>query len=328
MDVVYLNDEHWLCLSKELFLYNDKVTPVSCCVFYSFLRLSCTLPQGSASPLAITLLCDDREESLESQKVNLEKIQGSPSRFTLEAMIDRDSFPDRYSIRIGFRSHSLTVSCRDIVDIEQTTFAQSLMTEFHQLLDDWVEQHEGQRPKMLDIGGRARSGYRHSKSFKQCDVTIVDIIGDESVDVVTDVHRMSDDLGFERFDFAICISVFEHLVMPWKAAVEINKVLKPGGLLMIQTHQTVGLHDLPWDYYRFSDQSWKGLFNNRTGFSIEKTLMSSFQHIVPFHYYAVQPGFENAGGFNESAVIVRKIAGTGLEWPVDLREVVETSYPA
>jgi SAM-dependent methyltransferase len=306
-----------------------ELTPLACTVFWSFLRIRCQLPVGMPRPLAIVLLRDGQEESLERQKTSITRPPpGAAVGFELEAIIDRDVFPGSYALQIGFRSESVIVPCRDIVERETALHAQSIMTPFLALLDEWLEANPGRRPKLLDIGGRSRSGIRHANGFDQCDVTVTDIIADESVDMVTDVHRMSTDLGTDRFDFAMCISVFEHLLMPWKAALEINRVLKPGGLILVQTHQTVGLHDTPWDYYRFSDESWKGLFNRQTGFHIERTLMSNFQHIVPLHFHGVYPGFEGAGGFNDSAMIARKIGVSALAWPVELREIIQSEYPA
>jgi hypothetical protein len=306
-----------------------EVTPIECAVFFSFVRIRCRLPVGAPRLLSVVLLRDGREESLERQNTTFTRPAPSiAAEFETQAMIDREAFPDSYALQLGFRGKSVTVSCREIVDNERALYAQSMLPAFQAILGNWLIAHPGQRPTLLDIGGRARSGYHHTSGFDQCDVTIADIIADESVDVVTDVHCMSADLGIERFDFAMCISVFEHLLMPWKAVLEINRVLKPGGVIMVQTHQTVGLHDTPWDYYRFSDESWKGLFNRQTGFEIERTLMASFQRIVPLHYYTVFPGFEGAGGFNDSAVIARKTNSTQLEWPVELRDVVDSYYPA
>jgi SAM-dependent methyltransferase len=306
-----------------------ELTPLQCTVFFSFLVIRCQLPLGAPRPLSVVLLRDGQEASLERQLLRtIRPAEGVPPEFELQAMIDRDAFPDSYALQIGFRGESVTVPCRAIVYREQALHARSIMTPFLALLEEWHTANPGRRPALLDIGGRARSGNRHGSAFDQCDVTVTDIIADESVDMVTDIHRMSADLGAGRFEFALCISVFEHLLMPWKAVLEINKVLKPGGLILVQTHQTVGMHDTPWDYYRFSDESWKGLFNRYTGFQIEHTLMSNFQHIIPLHYYGVYPGFEGAGGFNDSAVIARKTASTLLEWPVELRDIIQSNYPA
>jgi hypothetical protein len=306
-----------------------QVLPIECTVFYSFLRVFCHLPHRPRRPLEIRLLRAGAEEDPDRHNVAITRLADDGGySFTIEALIDRAEFPDSYAIKIVDRSDVLVVPLRDVTELETAMNARSMMGDFHELVNAWVAAHPGQRPRLLDIGGRARSGNRHADMFGHCDVTILDIVAGEDVDLVCDVHRMGAEIGQERFDFAICISVFEHLVMPWKAVLEINKVMRQDGVVLIATHQTTGMHDLPWDYYRFSDESWKGLFNAQTGFAIEKTMMGNFQRIVPQHYYGVFPGFENAGGFAESAVIARKTAGTSLSWPVEAMDLLQTSYPA
>jgi SAM-dependent methyltransferase len=304
------------------------MVPFECTVFFSFLRLRCQLAAGTDPPLAVTLLRDGIA-SPDRQISSITRANGStPAEFEIESMIDRLSFPDHYALKLAFPRGSVIIACADIVERERTLHARTCLPEFRRLIALWQQANPGCRPSVLDIGGRARSGHRLSADFAACDVLTADIVADDSVDVVTDIHQMSSSLGPDRFDFAICVSVFEHLLMPWKAVLEINKVLKPGGIVLVQTHQTVGLHDFPWDYYRFSDESWKGLFNPQTGFRILTTLMAGFQRIVPLHYYAVYAGFENAGGFNDSSVIACKTGNSHLEWPVALGDVIETAYPA
>jgi SAM-dependent methyltransferase len=309
-------------------MHADDLIPLECSVFFSFLHLRCRLPAGVERPQAVTLMRDGKPDNAERQRQRcVRACDGSAAEFALEAMIDRDAFPDRYAVQLQFRSGTEMISCADIVTRERDVHARTSMTEFRQMVAQWRDAHPGRRPALLDIGGRARSGHGLPPDFRACDVVTADIVADASVDVVTDIHQMSGDLGTDRFDFVTCISVFEHLLMPWKAVLEINKVLKPGGALLVQTHQTVGLHDFPWDYYRFSDESWKGLLNAQTGFRIVSTLMSGFQRIVPLNYYNVYPGFENAGGFNDSSVIACKVGGSALAWPVALRDVVGSQYP-
>ena len=100
--------------------------------------------------------------------------------------------------------------------------------------------------------------------------------------VVADAHQLSSVLPASYFDAVTSTAVFEHLVMPWKVAIEMNRVMKVGAWAFIYTHQTIGMHDLPWDYFRFSDNAWKGIFNRHTGFEIIGTELSRPQvhHIV------------------------------------------------
>lgn len=83
----------------------------------------------------------------------------------------------------------------------------------------------------------------------------------EDVDEVVDAH----DLAMFRapgpgrlptlFDAYVACSVFEHLARPWKAMWAAAGVVKPGGLVYVQTHQTFPLHGYPNDYFRFSTEA-------------------------------------------------------------------------
>lgn len=124
------------------------------------------------------------------------------------------------------------------------------------------------------------------------------------------------------------MSVFEHLIMPWKVVIEMNKVLKMGGLALIHTHQTLGMHDLPWDFLRFSSDSWPGFFNKKTGFKILKSAMDSEQYVLPFFIRNGKETAEKSCGYEGSTVLVEKINDTELIWPINTSEILETMYPS
>ena len=98
-----------------------------------------------------------------------------------------------------------------------------------------------------------------------------DIEAGADVDVVADVHALSATLGEESFDALISCSTFEHLKYPHLAAHEVMKVLKVGGLLFTQTHQSFPIHAYPFDYFRFSREALAGLFGTRMGFEVLAT---------------------------------------------------------
>jgi hypothetical protein len=98
-----------------------------------------------------------------------------------------------------------------------------------------------------------------------------DIQEGPDVDIVADLHRLSDVVGPERFDVIISASTFEHLKYPTVAAHELMKALTVGGLLFIQTHQSFPLHGYPNDYFRFSQDALASLFGTQMGFEIVGT---------------------------------------------------------
>jgi 2-polyprenyl-3-methyl-5-hydroxy-6-metoxy-1,4-benzoquinol methylase len=98
-----------------------------------------------------------------------------------------------------------------------------------------------------------------------------DIEAGPDVDVVADLHRLTDVVGRERFDVILSCSTFEHLKYPTLAAHELMKALKVGGLIYIQTHQSFPLHGYPNDYFRFSQEALASLFGTQMGVEVIAT---------------------------------------------------------
>jgi hypothetical protein len=123
------------------------------------------------------------------------------------------------------------------------------------------------------------------------------------------------------------VSTFEHLAMPWKAALEINRVLVTGGTVMVATHQTWPLHEQPWDFWRFSDNSWAAIFNKHTGFEVERFAMGEPASIVPHQVQAHTVMHPVHPAMMASAVICRKIGSPQVSWDVAMSDIVESAYP-
>lgn len=180
----------------------------------------------------------------------------------------------------------------------------------------------------LELGSRARSGVtRRELMPKHVKYTGFDILQGQNVDVIGDAHQLSQYLKPNTYDVIFSMSVFEHLIMPWKVVLEMNKVLKMSGQVMITTHHTWALHEMPWDFWRFSDQAWRALFNEYTGFEIVETALGEPASIVPHHAHAVVLGLEKQPAYLVSAVIAKKIADTNLSWEVDASKIVKDMYP-
>jgi SAM-dependent methyltransferase len=127
-------------------------------------------------------------------------------------------------------------------------------------------------PRILELGAKRSIADRstvhkdwvpHSAEFLGSDIEPA-----EDVDVLADVHRLSEFVGAESFDAIISCSSFEHFKYPHLAAHEIMKTLKVGGALFIQTHQSYPLHSSPFDYFRFSREAMAGLFGTKMGFNV------------------------------------------------------------
>ena len=133
-----------------------------------------------------------------------------------------------------------------------------------------------------------------------------DLKAGPDVDIVADVHRLTDTVGIESFDVIVSCSTFEHLKYPHVAAHEIMKALRVGGLIFIQTHQSFPLHAYPYDYFRFSREALAGLFGSQMGF---ETLATNYEFPAAIWSQEVAECYRHPAYLNV-CLVGRKISAT------------------
>jgi len=74
-------------------------------------------------------------------------------------------------------------------------------------------------------------------------------------------------LAGSSVDTVLCTAVLEHLERPQDALVEIYRIMKPGGHIILTAPLFWHLHEEPRDFYRFTYYGLEYLFNN-AGFNI------------------------------------------------------------
>lgn len=74
-----------------------------------------------------------------------------------------------------------------------------------------------------------------------------------SIDVFGDGNRLP--IGEGTVDTVLSTEVLEHLPEPRRCMREMARVLKPGGLLLVTVPFQQPLHELPWDFHRFTPSS-------------------------------------------------------------------------
>lgn len=256
----------------------------------------------------------------------LSVLPGGAVEFEVDALVPRDVAMERVFLLVWFGDVLSRFPMEVVLPHARANDNRHILPDFKAAVRRFAAA-EGRRPALLDVGGRARSGIQRSEEYPECDVTVFDIVADPGVDVVGDAHALSAHLPSGHFDFAMSVAVFEHLLMPWKVAVELNRVLRPGALAYVHSHQSQQIHDMPWDFLRFSDRAWHGLFNRRTGFEVLAAGMSTPLHMVERIYPEYPANAEQALGFRSSEVLVRKIGPAEVDWTVKLTEVIDTMYP-
>jgi SAM-dependent methyltransferase len=73
--------------------------------------------------------------------------------------------------------------------------------------------------------------------------------------------------GDSAFDTVILSDVLEHLPEPAAAWDEMARIIAPGGILLLNTPFFYGLHETPFDYYRYTEYALRR-FAMRAGFDV------------------------------------------------------------
>lgn len=139
-----------------------------------------------------------------------------------------------------------------------------------------LEKFDKEGMSVLEVGSRNVTGSPYGKRFKKAKYTGFDFYDGDNVDVIGDAHKLSSYFkGGEKFDLIFSSAVFEHLHMPWVAATEIQKLLKVGGYVFVETHFSFAAHERPWNFFQFSDMGLRALFSTALGFELIEKGMSN-----------------------------------------------------
>ena len=114
----------------------------------------------------------------------------------------------------------------------------------------------GLKGKTLDVGS-----YDVNGSVKDLFTEYIGVDMREGPNV--DIVATADDLPFsdETFDNVVCLEVFEHDKRFWKSIIEMHRVLKAGGTLVITARGiSFPKHDYPYDLFRFTIEGLHTLF--------------------------------------------------------------------
>jgi Methyltransferase domain len=299
----------------------SEVSLDTCSIFFRTLRISGCLKNDAATLAQVTVLASG--DIAQTFQVGLPHISGAEAGFAVDVFLKEEQYP--MGAFIVFSFSDMTQEMIALYDLVYERLAATpAFAMYHRFLEAVAQP--GFR-RLLDVGGRDRSSIDRSKTFPKNDVTVLDILPGSNVQVVCDAHMMTNRLAPGSFDAIHSTSVFEHLLMPWKVVLEMNSLLRVGGLVYIHTHQSIGMHDEPTDFWRFSSHSWPGLFNAQTGFEVVEATMGHQSYLLPYFWRPDKDKAETARGFETSAMMARKVSESRLTWNVLPGDISSGTYP-
>jgi len=148
-----------------------------------------------------------------------------------------------------------------------------LLDPHTEAIDDFVREGVrfiGAGGRVLDAGageGRFRRFFS-SAQYVGVDLAVGDVLWDYSaIDVNADLLELP--FRESAFDLAVNTQVLEHVREPKAILLDIFRVLKPGGRLLLTAPQGWYEHQVPHDYFRFTSFALRYLVET-TGFVVEE----------------------------------------------------------
>ncbi len=197
---------------------------------------------------------------------------------------------------INSRENHFNIHGIQFNNIEENRFDLNSLREWAIQVSD-IRLSEGKTFRILELGTK-RSDPNISTHHKQffeginnCEFIMTDYQEGIDVDVVCDLHKTSSVFENESFDLIISCSTYEHLKYPQLVSHNLMKLLRIGGRIYIQTHQSFPLHGYKYDYFRFSREALKSIFNKNMNFHTVTTyftepcyIMGHRDHLIWNHF--------------------------------------------
>jgi SAM-dependent methyltransferase len=112
--------------------------------------------------------------------------------------------------------------------------------------------------RMLEVGAR---GNEHAAAFPGFDYVNLDLEQTGPGVLRGDITRCPQ-IPSASFDAIVSVDLLEHVREPWLAAVEITRLLRPGGVTYHSTLFSWRYHPCPVDYWRFTPDALRFLFSD------------------------------------------------------------------
>lgn len=194
--------------------------------------------------------------------------------------------------------------------------------EFHNLIRTTLaEAVEG---PVLAIGIRTDNNEQLAATralFGDREIISLDIHSGNGVDVVGDIHDVRSIFTDAQFACVYSESVIEHLAMPWVAALEMLRVLKPGGVLAHSIPWVWPSHSQPNDFFRISAEGLHNLFSPQIGCRTIQTGEGALARVVPEPSWrtALYEDMPSLVSPSMTWIVSQKIsdAASAARWPYD-----------
>ena len=136
-------------------------------------------------------------------------------------------------------------------------------------LAHWLEEQaaalQGGAPvRLLDVGCGVKPYYPFFAGVVS-EYVGVDVVENPAAELLGPVEALP--VGDASFDVVLCTQVLEHCDDPAQAVRELRRVTRPGGRVLASTHGVQVYHPSPTDYWRWTHEGLRRLFEQNAGWS-------------------------------------------------------------
>ncbi|KKB46610.1 hypothetical protein HMPREF1212_04106 [Parabacteroides sp. HGS0025] len=141
------------------------------------------------------------------------------------------------------------------------------LTDMKGVLDKYICKNNF----VFDIGCGNKPFEQYIRSLLKNDIPAMyigsDVVqsSDNKVDIICDATNIP--ASSSSYDIVICTQVIEHIFDHIKVFKEANRLLKPGGFFIVSSNFVWEMHEVPYDYYRFTRYGFRALLE-KSGFDI------------------------------------------------------------
>jgi SAM-dependent methyltransferase len=150
-----------------------------------------------------------------------------------------------------------------------------------QFIERTAKQYSQSGKRLLEIGPQERSEVR--RNFSDCTIDTFDIVPDYSPTLVGDITRHNANIPDATYDIVTCLEVLEHTVNPFGAMVELKRILKDGGIVMLSAPLNWRIHGPVPDCWRFTEFGWMVLLKDFDILEIDR-LETPDRNLFPIKY--------------------------------------------
>jgi SAM-dependent methyltransferase len=132
------------------------------------------------------------------------------------------------------------------------------------MLPEFEAQIKPKAGRTLIVGSRVY-GAKEDRRKRYPQAVGVDMQMGDGVDLLVNLEpdfSASTAKALGKFAHIECMSVLEHCRRPWLMAANLERVLEPGGTILVAAPFVWRVHSYPDDYFRFTVNGVKALFNN------------------------------------------------------------------